>query len=92
MYIYIYIYINQPRFHTAAPGCNHWIYWDIHRNENNGETPIEALYGSSRYPDEPDEMGTLNIMDAPVSDDKHFGQMLWGWLVSPMEGEYTFFR
>ena len=71
---------------------NHWIFWDIFTNVRNGETSIDALYANPRYPDEPDEMGTLFALDAPPVDDHHFGQIMWGWLISPMEGEYTFFR
>ena len=79
-------------FNTASPGCNQWIYYDIFRQEDRGETSMEALYRSPRYPDEPDQSYTLNAMDAPINSGYHFGQMLWGWIVSPMDGEYTFFR
>ena len=78
--------------YLASPGCNRWIYYDIWRNEEHGETSMEALYRSHRYPDEPDDSDTLSIMDAPTDSGYHFGQMIWGWLIAPMDGEYTFFR
>lgn len=53
---------------------------------------MEALYRSRRYPDEPDESLSLRMMDAPTDMGYHYGQMMWGWLISPMDGEYTFFR
>lgn len=76
----------------ASPGVNRWMYYDIIREEEHGETSMEALYRCRRYPDEPDESDSLYIMDAPTDSGYHFGQMLWAWLVAPMDGEYTFFR
>ena len=77
---------------TASPGCNRWLYYDILRNIEHGETSMEALYRSYRYPDEPDESESLYMMDAPIDTGSHFGQMMWGWLIAPMDGEFTFFR
>lgn len=76
----------------ASPGINRWLYYEILRNMEHGETSMEALYRCNRYPDDPDESETLSYMDAPTDTGSHFGQMMWGWLVAPMDGEYTFFR
>ena len=77
---------------SAHPGVNLWIFNEIYHNKALKESSIGALYHSERYPDEPDQVFGLPLMDAGENIGSNVGQMIWGWLIVPMDGEYTFFR
>ncbi len=52
---------------------------------------IDALYRDHRFPNEPSAKEVLAQFDAPTGVGFQYGQLIWGWFIAPMDGEYTFF-
>ena len=53
--------------------------------------PLDALYRSYKFPNQPNSKGILNNFDAPTQVGYQYGQLLWGWFIAPQDGEYIFF-
>ncbi|XP_065648506.1 uncharacterized protein LOC100201507 isoform X15 [Hydra vulgaris] len=73
------------------PGINLWIFEKVYRDKLFKGTSIDALYNSDQYPDQPDKVFSLPLMDTGKKTGNNVGQMIWGWLKVPIDGEYTFF-
>ena len=52
---------------------------------------IDALYRDHRFPNEPSSKEIIQQFDAPTRVGYQYGQLMWGWFIAPMDGEYTFF-
>ena len=57
----------------------------------NRQRAIDALYRDHRFPNEPDAKEILPQFDAPTGVGYQYGQLMWGWFLAPVDGEYTFF-
>ncbi|XP_065671293.1 uncharacterized protein LOC100201507 isoform X3 [Hydra vulgaris] len=79
------------RSQRAYPGINLWIFEKVYRDKLFKGTSIDALYNSDQYPDQPDKVFSLPLMDTGKKTGNNVGQMIWGWLKVPIDGEYTFF-
>ncbi len=54
-----------------------------------GGTAVADLTGQPTYPDTPDFTEQLNALDSANQGD-NYGDRLYGWLVPPVSGDYTF--
>nr|XP_047124368.1 protein PF3D7_1417600 isoform X2 [Hydra vulgaris] len=53
--------------------------------------PLDALYHSDKFPKQPSLKDVIDNFDAPTQVGYHYGQLLWGWFLAPMDGEYIFY-
>jgi len=51
---------------------------------------VADLTNHPRYPDSPDGSELLDLFEGPTHWDDDYGSRLYGWLVPPDSGEYTF--
>ena len=52
---------------------------------------LDALYRSHKFPNEPDSKEILDRFDAPTRIGYQYGQLIWGWFIAPLDGEYIFY-
>lgn len=52
---------------------------------------LDALYRSHKFPNEPDSKEILDRFDAPTHIGYLYGQLVWGWFIAPLDGEYIFY-
>lgn len=52
---------------------------------------LDALYKSHKFPNEPDLKEVLDRFDAPTKVGYQYGQLIWGWFIAPLDGEYVFY-
>lgn len=52
---------------------------------------LDALYRSHKFPNEPDSKEILDRFDAPTRVGYQYGQLIWGWFIAPLDGEYIFY-
>ena len=52
---------------------------------------LDALYRSHKFPNEPDSKEILDRFDAPTHIGYLYGQLIWGWFIAPLDGEYIFY-
>ena len=52
---------------------------------------LDALYKSHKFPNEPDSKEILDRFDAPTRVGYQYGQLIWGWFIAPLDGEYIFY-
>ena len=52
---------------------------------------LDALYRSHKFPNEPDSKEILDRFDAPTRVGYQYGQLIWGWFIAPIDGEYIFY-
>ena len=55
-----------------------------------GGRTVADLTSDPRYPDDPDGTELLDLFEGPKDWDNDYGSRLYGWLVAPESGEYTF--
>ncbi len=55
-----------------------------------GGTTIPDLTGNANYPDNPTTREVLNIFEGPTDWADNYGSRLYGWLIPPESGDYTF--
>jgi hypothetical protein len=74
-------------FATSAGGSGVMREWWL--NIGAGTT-IPDLTGNVNYPDNPTGRETLDIFEGPVDWADNYGSRLYGWLMPPESGDYTF--
>ena len=78
---------NIWSFATSAGGSGVMREWWL--NIGGGVT-IPDLTGNVNYPDNPTGRETLDIFEGPVDWADNYGSRLYGWLMPPESGDYTF--
>lgn len=63
------------------------LYFDI-----GSGTAVGDLTGNPKYPDSPDAISFVNLLEGPVNSYDNCGIRLTGWLTAPLDGDYTFFQ
>jgi hypothetical protein len=74
-------------FATPAGGSGVMREWWLNIG---GGTTIPDLTGNANYPDNPTARETLDIFEGPVDWADNYGSRLYGWLMPPESGDYTF--
>jgi hypothetical protein len=57
---------------------------------NISGTAIGNLTGNANYPDNPTGREVVNIFEGPTDTADNYGSRLYGWLIPPESGDYTF--
>lgn len=52
---------------------------------------LDAIYHSHKFPNEPDSKEIIDRFDAPTRIGYQYGQLIWGWFIAPLDGEYVFY-
>lgn len=52
---------------------------------------LDAIYRSHKFPNEPDSKEVIDRFDAPTRIGYQYGQLIWGWFIAPLDGEYVFY-
>ena len=55
-----------------------------------GGTSVADLMSDPRHPNDPDGSELLDLFEGPTNWGNDYGSRLYGWLVAPESGEYTF--
>ena len=74
-------------FTTAAGGTGVMREWWL--NIGAG-TAVSDLTSNANYPDNPTGREVLNIFEGPTDWADNYGSRLYGWLMPPESGDYTF--
>jgi hypothetical protein len=53
-------------------------------------TAVTDLTGNTRYPDNPTDTAWVDTFEAPTDWADNYGTRMYGWLVPPQTGDYTF--
>ena len=69
---------------TGTGMIDYQIWWDI------GGTAVADLTGNPRYPDDPDVIGQIDVLDAGENLGDNYGGRAIGYLVPETSGDYTF--
>jgi hypothetical protein len=77
---------NIWSFSTSAGGSGVTREWWL----NIGGTALSALTADPRFPDDPTGREVLNTFEGPVDWADNYGSRLYGWLMPPESGDYTF--
>jgi len=78
---------NIWSFTTPAGGSGVMREWWLNIG---GGTTIPDLTGNARYPYSPDDREVVDIFEGPVDWADNYGSRLYGWLMPPESGDYTF--
>lgn len=58
--------------------------------ENIPGKPISDLTSHAAFPENPDQTGEISLFDAPANAGSYYGQRIYGYIIPPETGEYTF--
>lgn len=71
---------------TSEPGQVEVRYYD-----NLDGAEIDTMTASAKFPDNPDEVGTLTSLEDPENRAEYYGSFVRGFIEPPATGEYRFY-